>query len=220
MDRILVIGASGHAEIVIDSVEKQRKYQVAGLADDYRRPGESLFGYPVLGTHRDVPRLMRDEGVVGGIVAIGDNWTRRGVWQDVRRLAPAFRFVTVVHPDAQVARGATIGEGSLIMVGGILNAGASLGRNCVISTNSSLDHDSSMADHASLSGKVATGGGVRIGGCTAVMLDATIVHGVTIGEHTVIGAGSLVLHDIPGYCVAYGTPARVVRERRAGDPYL
>jgi len=220
VERILVIGASGHAEIVLDSVEKEGRYQVAGLVDDYRAPGDELLGYRVLGPHRDIPRLMAEEGVIGGIVGIGDNWTRRCIWNDVRRAAPDFRFVLVVHPSAQLARGTSIGAGSLIMVGGILNAGARMGDNCVISTNSSLDHDSLMDDHASLSGKVATGGNVHIGSGTAIMLDVTIAHGVSIGEHTVVGAGSLVLHDLPAYCVAYGTPARVIRRRAPGDSYL
>jgi acetyltransferase-like isoleucine patch superfamily enzyme len=33
---------------------------------------------------------------------------------------------------------------------------------------------------------------------------------VTIGEHVVVGAGSVVTHDLPDRCVAVGAPARVV----------
>jgi maltose O-acetyltransferase len=36
--------------------------------------------------------------------------------------------------------------------------------------------------------------------------------GVTIGEHTVVGAGSVVTRDLPAGVVAYGNPARVARE--------
>ena len=39
--------------------------------------------------------------------------------------------------------------------------------------------------------------------------NATIVCGVTIGEHAFIGAGSVVTTDVPGYALVYGTPARV-----------
>ena len=39
--------------------------------------------------------------------------------------------------------------------------------------------------------------------------NATIVCGVTIGEYALIGAGSVVTHDIPPYALAYGNPARV-----------
>lgn len=36
--------------------------------------------------------------------------------------------------------------------------------------------------------------------------------GVSIGDNSVIGAGSVVTKDIPANCVAYGNPCRVIRE--------
>ena len=47
--------------------------------------------------------------------------------------------------------------------------------------------------------------GVWIGG------NSTILMGVTIGENAVIGAGSVVTHDIPDNAVAVGNPAKVIR---------
>ncbi len=35
--------------------------------------------------------------------------------------------------------------------------------------------------------------------------------GVTVGENSVIGAGSIVNHSIPANCVAVGNPCRVIR---------
>lgn len=50
--------------------------------------------------------------------------------------------------------------------------------------------------------------GVWIGG------NSTILPGVTIGHHSVIGAGSVVNKDIPPYSVAVGNPCRVIRKNR------
>ena len=41
--------------------------------------------------------------------------------------------------------------------------------------------------------------------------NVTIMPGVTIGENSVIGAGSVVTHDVPANVVAFGAPCRVVR---------
>ena len=46
---------------------------------------------------------------------------------------------------------------------------------------------------------------------------AVILPGVTIGENSVIGAGSVVTKDIPKNSVAYGNPCRVVREINEHD---
>ena len=48
---------------------------------------------------------------------------------------------------------------------------------------------------------------VTIGDCVWVASDVTILRGVTIGEHSVIGTRSLVTRDIPPHTLAYGQPA-------------
>lgn len=53
---------------------------------------------------------------------------------------------------------------------------------------------------------VTIGNSVWIGG------NSTILPGVTIGDNCVIGAGSVVTHDIPSNSVAVGNPARVIRK--------
>lgn len=52
---------------------------------------------------------------------------------------------------------------------------------------------------------------VRIGDYVWLGADVVVLRGVTIGSHTVIGAGSLVTSDIPDHCFAAGRPARPVR---------
>ncbi len=43
-----------------------------------------------------------------------------------------------------------------------------------------------------------------------------VLDGITVGAHSIIGAGAVVTRDVPAYAVAVGLPARVVRDRRAG----
>ena len=41
---------------------------------------------------------------------------------------------------------------------------------------------------------------------------ATILPGVTVGENSVVGAGSVVTHDIPSRCIAVGNPCHVIKK--------
>ena len=53
---------------------------------------------------------------------------------------------------------------------------------------------------------------VKIGDCTFIGANSTVLMGVTIGKHCIIGAGSVVTKNIPDFSVATGVPAKIVGE--------
>jgi sugar O-acyltransferase (sialic acid O-acetyltransferase NeuD family) len=220
MEKIVVIGSMGHAKVIIDSIEKARLYEIAGIIDTNRAEGEKVLGYTVLGGDDDLPDLIDDAEISGGVIAIGDNCTRAKVVDQIRDLIPDFRFVSVVHPDGSIARGVTIGQGTVVMAGVRINTDAVVGNFCILNTNASLDHDSRLGNFASLAPNAATGGNTIIEEGVAIGIGATVSHGVTIGKHTIVGAGAVVLTDLTEHVVAFGTPAKPVRSRKIGDPYL
>ena len=61
-------------------------------------------------------------------------------------------------------------------------------------------------------GIVQRGQKVSIGGGSYIGINAVIVGNVKIGNHCVIGANSVVTKDVPDYCVAVGSPAKVIRK--------
>ncbi len=220
MDKIVIVGSSGHARVIIDIVEQQGRDQLVGLIDSFRPVGEQTMGYEVLGDEQALVGLSKTMGITGAIIGIGDNGIRQRVAQKLAALCPELRFVTAVHPSASVGRQSQIGPGTVVMAGACINPCSQVGQHCIINTRASLDHDSVVGDFASLAPGVVTGGNVHIGAHSAVGIGATILHGRKVGEHTVIGASATVIKDIPALTVAYGTPAKVVRTRQAGERYL
>ena len=220
MDNIVIVGSSGHAKVVIDIVQLEGKYRIAGLLDRTRRVGEQTLGYRVLGQEEDLPKLKEVHALHGAFVAIGDNFVRSRAVALVKEFAPELPFVRAVHPAACLAPGTSIGEGTAIMAGAVVNPCCAIGRHCILNTHCSLDHDSQMADFASLAPGATLGGKCRIGPFAAICIGAVLVHDVHIGEHAVIGAGALVTHSMDPFVVAYGSPAKVVRTRAPGDKYV
>ena len=218
--RIVVVGASGHARVVLDILRLQGLYEVAGLLDTYRPEGITCSGHRVIGTCRDLRPLVSGGLVWGGIVAIGDNWMRSRVVDEIRGFVPDFPFITAIHPSAQIAEDAVIGEGSAVMAGAVINPGCELGEFCIVNTRASLDHDSVMERYASLGPAAATGGCVRIGAYSVIGIGAVVLQDIQVGNHSVVGANATVLKNVPSQVVAYGSPARVIRPRKPGDPYL
>jgi sugar O-acyltransferase (sialic acid O-acetyltransferase NeuD family) len=218
--RIVIVGSSGHAKVVAEIVEREAKCTIAGLIDSFRPAGESAFGYRILGSEQALGALMASDGITGALIAIGDNWQRARMAGSISKLAPRLAFVSAVHPSAALARDVSLGAGSVVMPGAVVNPGATLGQHCIVNTGATVDHDCGLADFASLAPGAVLGGRVGIGECAAVMLGAQVIHGRRIGAHAVVGAGALVLEDIPEHAVAYGAPARVVRRRTEGEAYL
>lgn len=220
MNNILITGSSGHAKVIIDIVQQEDKYNIIGLLDRFRDVGEQTLGYPILGKEEDLPKLIKSHSLNGAIVAIGDNFVRSKVATRIKELCPDLPFVSAIHPKASIATEVSIGEGTVVMAGVSINPCSSIGRFCILNTNSSLDHDSMMEDFSSLAQGATTGGNCRIGQYSAVCIGAVLVNRIHVGEHTVVSAGSHVTEAIDSFVVAYGTPAKVIRNRKQGEQYL
>ena len=220
MKNIVVIGSSGHAHLVVEALAHDDKYRLLGFIDSLKTPGPTPFGLDILGGLEELPELMRRRDIQGGIVGIGDNWTRGKIVAQVNDIAPDFEWVSAVHPSAHIGRKVALGRGIVVMVGASINPISEIQDHCSIGTHASLGHDGIMEKFSSLHPGATIGGDVRIGAFSAVCLRATIIHGIRIGKETVIGAGSTVLSDIPDNVVAYGTPARIIRQREAADRYF
>ncbi|MDP0590086.1 MAG: acetyltransferase [Candidatus Endonucleobacter bathymodioli] len=220
MDNIVIIGSSGHAKVIIDIVQQEGKYNVAGLLDRFRNVGEKTLGCPFLGKEEDLPELIKAHALKGAIVAIGDNFLRSKVTAHIKEISPDLPFVSAIHPKASIAMEVSIGEGAVVMAGVSINPCSSVGRFCILNTNSSLDHDSILEDFASLAPGATIGGNCQIGQYSAVSIGAVLIHRINVGEHTIIGAGSLVMKSIESFAIAFGSPAKVIRNRKQGDKYL
>ena len=220
LPRVVIVGCSGHARVVVDILEMQNRCHIVGLLDSVKPPGTEVLGYQVIGSDEDLPALVAGNICDGIIVAIGDNWVRSRMAARIKKMLPEIRFVTAVHPSAQIAKSSSVGPGTVIMAGVVVNPGCYVGESCILNTGSSLDHDSRMEDFSSLAPHAVTGGGVRIGTCSAIAIGAIVSHSVRVGNNSVIGAGATVLKDIPDRVVAYGSPARVIRSREPADSYL
>ena len=218
--RIAIVGASGHGLVVADIVRCDGRHELVGFLDSGKPVGAGPAGLPILGPGEAVAALAREHGLTECLVAVGHNDTRRRCVQMLARLMPALRFPAVVHPSAVVAEGVILGEGTVVMAGVVINPGCRIGRHCIVNTGACLDHESTMGDFSSLAPGVVTGGNVQIGEGSAVCLGAKIIHGIRIGAESVVGAGALVLENVPDACVVYGSPARVVRSRKPQDRYM
>lgn len=219
-NNIILIGASDHCKYTIDIIEQENKYPIAGILDAKLAKGEEFAGYKVLGYLDELEVLLINGDIIGGIIAIGDNYTRSCLARQIEASYPKFKFISALHPSVIVGKETTIGEGCVMMAGVIVNNNCIIGNHCFLATKASLDHDSIVGDYSSLSPGVTTGGRVIIGTCTAIGIGATILHYRTIGNNCVVGGGALVNKNVEDNYLVLGVPARPIRQRDSSEKYL
>lgn len=217
---IVVFGASGHAKVVIDIIEKESKYRIVGIFDPKFEKGMTFLGYPILGSENDLPGVIQNFPEIFGVVAIGDNWLRKKVVEKVQSVNCSLSFISCVHPSASIGKEVVVGKGTMVMPGVVINAGTTIGDFSILNSISSIDHDCNIGNYVSIAPGVIIGGNVLIGDSAIISLGAKVIHGRKIGKHALVGAGAVVLKDIEDYTVAYGIPAKKIRERKEGDQYL
>jgi len=221
MQNIAVVGASGHAKVIIDILRQLNGIQVLGCIDKTAgQTAHSDAGLTLLGGEDNVPALLEKFHIDGMVFAIGDNYRRAQSVAKLSQLNRGLNSPVAIHPAACVAEDVSVGEGSVIMAGAVVNPGCRIGRFCIVNTHASLDHDSTMEDFSSLAPGVCTGGACYLETYAAVNIGAVLVQGIRIGRHSVIGAGSLVLQSVPSHVLAYGRPSRIIRSRAEGERYF
>lgn len=212
--RLFIIGTGGHAAVVIDAVHKQGKYQISGLIDDFKKPGDKAFDYTVVGGTDTLKNIDSEDFF---FVAVGDNYSRKKI---VENIQPGLRYAMIVHPSASVSDSALIGVGVFISANATVNSGANVSAFCIINTGAIVEHDSIINSFASLAPSVTLGGRCVIGKDSAIGIGATVSNGVYIGQRSVIGAGSVVLKAITDDVVAFGSPCKVIHPRLESDKYM
>jgi acetyltransferase-like isoleucine patch superfamily enzyme len=92
--------------------------------------------------------------------------------------------------------------------------------NCYIAQFTTLEDDVFLAPGVTVANDLHPGSsdfrdcmkGPTIKRGAQIGCNVTLLPGVTIGEHALIGAGSVVSRDIPARTVAYGNPARPAKK--------
>lgn len=206
--QLMVWGASGHARCVLDIVRQYPEYSVVGLIDDFAVANIEFVGHKILGTRDDL-RHLHGTGFRHMAIAVGDCSARLEIGELAR--SAGFNLETFVHPRAVIAQDVSLGDGTVVMAGAVVNPGSRVGELCIVNTAASVDHECTLEDGVHVGPGAHLGGCVVVGRGTWLGIGAILKDHIRIGAKTIVGAGAVVLHDLPSQIVAYGVPARVVR---------
>lgn len=209
MISLIGFGAGGHARVLLEILDAEGRYEIAGLLD----ANPVLHGKPtgstrVLGGDELLPALAA-RGVRHAFMGLGsaaDTRLRQRIFEQAK--AAGLRFVAVIHPSAVLAPSAQTGEGCAILAGAVVGTGARLADNVIVNTRAVVDHDCRIESHAHIASGAVLAGDVFVGEGAHIGAGAVVRQGLRIGRRAVIGVGAAVVCDVPDEAVFAGVPAR------------
>ena len=212
MKDLIIIGASGFGREVAWLVErinkKEQIWNIVGFMDDNEKiQGTIINGYRVVGKTTDV--MMFPEAFY--VCAIGSSKIREKIINRVSEINPNIKFGTVIDPSVEMSDLVTIGEGTIICAHTIITVNITIGNHVIINLDCTVGHDAVIGDFVTMYPSVNVSGITQIGQYTELGTGMQIIQGKCIGDNTIIGAGAIVVKDIPANCVAVGSPARPIK---------
>jgi sugar O-acyltransferase (sialic acid O-acetyltransferase NeuD family) len=205
-DGLWLIGAGGHAKVVVATLEAAGTV-IAGVFDaDPKKAGTLILG-------RHIDRMPdRDWWSVeprSALLAVGSNEQRA----ELARQLPA-RWATIIHPTAIVHHTASLGRGTVVCAGAIIQPEARIGSHVIVNAGAIIEHDCRIGDFSHLAPGGCCAGTVTLGTGVFLGARAVVIPDLEVGDRSIVGAGAVVIRSIPSDTVVAGVPARSISTHR------
>jgi len=158
---ILLIGGGGHCRSVIDVIELEEKYTIAGIIDKKELIGQDVLGYKVIGCDDDLERLFKKYKYT--IITVGQiksNSLRVKLFDKVKEIG--YKLPVIKSPLAYISKHSSVEEGTIVMHQALVNANVKIGKNCIINTKALVEHDATIEDNCHISTATVINGGVMV----------------------------------------------------------
>lgn len=213
MKDIVIVGAGGLGHEVQWLIERindsDMTWNIKGYYDDGVSKGTIINDYAVLGTTDD---LLQEKEGLSVVCAIGSSVVREHVINKIRQ-NKRLEFPNLIDPSVICSKRIAFGIGNVICAGNIMTTDIKLHDFCILNPGCTVGHDVELSSFVTLYPNANVSGTVFLGHGSEMGVASCIIQGRKVGAYSMVGAGAVVVRDIPENVVCMGVPAKVTRKR-------
>lgn len=207
---IILIGGGGHCISAIDVIESNSQYEIKGILDMPDKVGQSILGYPIIGSDDQILELANETPTF--LITVGQIRNANIRNKIVEKVLQANGRLPVVSSGlAYISKYAEVADGTIVMHGVIVNAGAKIGKACIINSKALIEHEAIIGHFTHISTGSILNGQVSVGSNCFIGSNTVIANNITICDNVIIAAGSQVLKSINQPGIYIGNPLRKIR---------
>ncbi|MBY0228247.1 MAG: acetyltransferase [Gemmataceae bacterium] len=195
--KLILVGDGPFAEIAYEYFTHESPYEVVAFAvESAFRKRDELFGLPVIDFEMMQDRYAPAEhSFYAALVYTQLNRLRARLYAAAK--AKGYAPASYVSPRAFVWPNVKLGEHVFIFEGNVVQPFASIGDDVVLWSGNHIGHHSRIGDHAFISSHVVVSGFCDVGAGSFFGVNSTLGDNVRIGPDCLIGAGAVVVKDVP-----------------------
>jgi UDP-perosamine 4-acetyltransferase len=194
--KIIILGAGGHAKVLIEVLRSSKKEPTACLTPDSKFWKKTIEDVKIEGGDELLSQYSpKSVSLVNGVGSPRNAARRRAIFEDAR--ARGYAFPVIQAASAICARSASFKEGAQILSRAVVHPGAVIGENVIVNTAAVVEHDSVVGDHSHIAPGAIVCGGVTIGSSVLIGAGAVVLPGIKIGNNALIAAGVVVRKNVP-----------------------
>ncbi|MBR1543686.1 MAG: NeuD/PglB/VioB family sugar acetyltransferase [Muribaculaceae bacterium] len=206
----VIIGAGTYGEVYLAYLQDAGVEVIGFLDDTEEKQGTMVRGVSVIGKIADLPHMRKDYGVEAVYCPLGNNAARVKFLEYAKSLG--YETPSFIHPSSTIHHSVKIGQGVYILIGANIMPYTVLEDYVMISMNALVAHHTTLKKGTFLSTGVNFGASIVAHERAYVGIGATIMTGLhNLGTDCLVGAGAVVIKDVPDKAIMAGVPAKVIR---------
>lgn len=206
----VIIGAGTQGQVYA-SYLKEAGVNIIGFMDDnINLIGKKVINIPVLGTYEDLFTTKFKSMVNDVYCPIGVNSVRVNYLSSLKK--EGYGIPSFIHHTVSIAPDVIIGEAVYMLAGNIVMPHTKIGNYIMINMDSTIAHHVVLEDGVFMSSGVNIGALINVREKAYIGMGVTIMTGISeVGKECLIGAGTVVIKNVPEYATVVGNPARVIK---------